>query len=182
MTFGEHHSSCEVIRRRIEALFDCGDACECDSTVVEHLNRCSSCHDYHRYLESVQQDLRSLPKIQFPDASLRAVLAQTVNVSSASNGGFYWRRWVKPLAAAAVLAIAVAIPWTTWQFQQAADQEQVRRAVSQARYVLGVTSGAFQRAEAAALEEIYGAHLSPALKRFQVDWATAPFSSSELGE
>jgi predicted anti-sigma-YlaC factor YlaD len=181
--WGEYSDDrCEQIRRSIDEQFDKGASDRVDAAVVDHLSECAACSQYRRRLNALEEDVRSLPSIPFPDEALQDVLAKTAETPSASTRRSLWRRWHRPLAAAAALALSVTIPWTAWRSHLSAQQKRVDEAVVQTRYVLGVTAGAFRRAETVAVEDLYGERLPRVLGRFKVDWATKPFSYIRLGD
>ncbi len=180
---GEHSDDrCQRVRRSIDEQFDHGTPDRMDAAVADHLSECTGCSRYRERLNALEEDLRSLPSIPFPDEALQDVLAGTVDTPPASTRYWTWRRWRRPFAAAAVLALSVTIPWTALRLRQSAQQERVDEAVVQIRYVLGVTAGAFRRAETVAVEDLYGERLPRVLGRFKVDWATKPFSYIRLGD
>jgi hypothetical protein len=153
-----------------------------DAAVADHLAECAACRQHRDRLNALKEDIRSLPRIPFPDEALRGVLATTVDAPSAATLHRVWRRRRRPLAAAAVLALLVTIPGTAWRLHLSAQQKRVDDAVVQARYVLGVTAGAFRRAETATVEDLYGERLPRVLGRFKVDWVTKPFGCIRLGD
>lgn len=181
--WGEYSDDrCERIRRSIDEQFDCGTPDRMDAAVADHLSECAACSQYRQRLNVLEEDMRSLPSISFPDEALQDVLAKTAGTPSAPTRRWTWRRWRGPLAAAAVLALSVTIPGAAWRLRLSAQQERVDEAVEQTRYVLGVTAGAFRRAESVAVEDLYGERLPRVLGRFKVDWATKPFSYIRLGD
>ncbi len=181
-TSDPQYGCCERTRRSIDERFDHGATDQPDAALADHLSQCQACSQYHQSLKALQQQMRSLPSIPFPNGSLEALLAETVDTARASMGWWSWRRWGRPLAAAAVIALCVTISWPAWQLHVAAEQKRVDQAVIQTRYVLGVTAGAFQRVETLAVDEIYVARLSGALERFNVDWSSKPFRYFRFGD
>jgi len=181
--WGEHiEDRCKQVQRSIDEQFDQGTPDCMDAGAADHLAECAACRQYRQRLNALQEDMRSLPSIPFPDEALQKVWARTVERLSASTPHPAWHRWQRPLAAAAVLALSVTIPWTAWRSHLSVQQKRVDEAVVQTRYVLGVTAGAFRRAETVAVEDLYGERLPRVLGRFKVDWATKPFSYIRLGD
>lgn len=173
---------CERIRRLIDEQFDRAAPDHMDAAVADHLSQCNACRQYHQRLKAFEEDMRSLPTVPFPKEALEAVLAETVDLATTATWQWSWRRWGRRLVAAAVLALSVTIPWTAWQLHLSAQQERIDEAVSQTRYVLGVTAGAFHRVETVAVDDVYGEHLSSALRRLNVVWSSKPFMYIRLGD
>ncbi len=176
------YGCCERMRRSIDEQFDHGAPDQPDAALADHLSQCQACSQYHQGLKALEQQMRSLPSIPFPNGSLGYVLAETVDTACTSIGWLSWRRWGRPLGAAALIALCVTVSWPTWQLHLAAEQERVDRAVMQTRYVLGVTAGALQRVETLAVDEIYVERLSGALERFNVDWSSKPLRYFRFGD
>ena len=179
----QRYESCERTRQAIDECFD-GDAAAqlSKASVAEHLSRCRVCRDYQTQLQAFEKELGSLPMIPFPEEALEAVFAQTVATDSGSMWRRPWLRWGNPLAAAAVLALCVTIPWTARRWGESLERERVARALVETRFVLGVTAEAFRRTESATIEDLYGKHLTGVMKRFRVDLLSKPFGFLGLGE
>lgn len=181
--WGEHSDDrCERVQRSIDEQFDRDAPDRMETAVADHLSECTACRQYCQRLNALEEDMRSLPSIPFPDEALQNVWAKSVDKLSASTRHSTWHRWRRPLAAAAALALAFSIPWTAWRLHLSTRQKRVDEAVVQTRYVLGVTAGALRRAETVAVEDLYGERLPRVLGRFKVDWVTKPFSCIRLGD
>ncbi len=176
------YGCCERMRRSIDEQFDHGAPDQPDATLADHLSQCKGCSQYQQGLKALEEQMRSLPAIPFPNEALEALLAETVDTACTSMRRRSWRLWGRPLAAAAVVALCVTISWPAWQLHLAAEQKRVDQAVMQTRYVLGVTVGVVQRVEALAVDEIYGERLFGALERFNVDWSSKPFRYFRFGD
>ena len=176
------YGCCERMRRSIDEQFDHGAPDQPDVTLVDHLSQCKACSQYHQRLKALEKQMRSLPPIPFPNEALEALLAETVDTHCTSMRWWSRRRWGRPLAAAAVIALCVTVSWPAWQLHLAAEQKRVDQAVMQTRYVLGVTAGAFQRVETLAVDEIYRQRLSGALERFNVDLSSKPIRYFRFGD
>ena len=141
----------------------------------EHLTECERCRDYRDDLLALRDGLRSLPLIPLSDGTLDEVLARTVGRDAAGRSVWFGRVGAIRFAAAAALAMGVLLPWFLLNQPNAAVREsEVRRAVVEAHYVLDVVAGALHRAEQAAVGEVLGGKLAPALHRLSFDWSNFP--------
>lgn len=149
-----------------------GDALDPDSAgwLSQHLKKCSDCRQAQEELKQIQQALRELKVTPFPEDAIDDVWDRTTRTHSR-------RAWTdrRALAAAAVLALAFfgvwqvgdrAVPEAEVAVADAGPSEaELARAAVEARYVLNLTATALRRSERAAIGEVMGKRVKPALER-----------------
>jgi anti-sigma factor RsiW len=149
-----------------------GDALDADSAdwLSRHLECCSECRQAQEELKQIQQALRELKVSPFPKDAIDEVWDRTTRTS----GRRAWTDW-RAVAAAAVVALAFlgiwqisnrTVPGTEVEIVEAAPSEaELARAEAEVRYVLNLTATALRRSERAAIEEVMGKRVAPALQR-----------------
>lgn len=169
-------AACEKVRRTIEErLDDIGVGDPQDRAVEEHLVACGCCRDYRDDMLAVRDALRTLPLIPLPDDALDAVLSQTVGSAPAGKSVPLRRFGLTRFATAAALVMGILVPWFLLNHPNAAVREsEINRAVVEAHYVLDVVVGALHRAERAAVGDVLGGRLAPAMQRVSFDWSNFP--------
>ena len=149
-----------------------GDVLERDRAewLDRHLEGCGECRQAEVELQQIQRALRGLAETPFPQDALEDVWDQTTR-----SGGRWARIDWRAIAAAAVLAVAFLGIWrASDRFMPGTEvavaepgpsDEELTRAAAEARFVLDLTATALRRSEKAAIEEIMGNRVSPALQR-----------------
>ena len=135
-----------------------------------HLQKCADCRRAEEELRQIQQALRGLSVDPFPQDALDEVWDRTTRTAGRRG----WADW-RAIAAAAVLALAFFGMWqvsdravTTTEVAVAEpgpSDAELARAVVEARYVLNLTATALRRSERAAIEEVVGKRVAPALRK-----------------
>jgi len=146
-----------------------------DGGLEQHLADCHPCREHRDNLLSVRQAVRTLPLLPLPDDALEAVFGRTVNdVAAGPSARFPGRRWVR-FATAAAIVMGVIVPWFVLN-RRNADVRAARadRAVAETRYVLNVVTGALNRAERVAVNEVLGGRVAEAVHRVSIDWSKFP--------
>ena len=168
--------ACDEVCRIIEEQLDgVRFADSHERSAEEHLAECDQCRDYRDDMLAVRDRLRSLPLIPLPDDALDAVLSRTVGGDPAGQPVRYRRVGLTRFATAAALVMGVLLPWFILNPPNTAVREsETNRAVVEAHYVLDVVAGALHRAERAALSDVLGGRLAPALQRVSFDWSNFP--------
>jgi anti-sigma factor RsiW len=149
-----------------------------------HLVDCAECRQAEVELQQIQQALRGLSASPFPEDALDEVWDRTTRTSGRTG----WIDW-RAIAAAAVLALAFLGIWQTKdQFMPAgevavvevdATDAELARAEAEARFVLNLTATALRRSEKAAIEEVMGKRVSPALQKIPLLLPGLPRRSGE---
>lgn len=144
-----------------------------------HLAVCRDCVDFAEEIDGVRDSLAGLADVPFPDDALREVWARTVEAEP------WWRRpwfpsaaWRPALTAVAAAAIAGAALWLAFDGGRtpapaSASQQEMARAVAEARYALALAGGAVRRSERAAVGKVLLGEVGPALERIPVRWPSA---------
>jgi hypothetical protein len=148
----------------------------------DHLAGCPGCRLAQRELAEIQRSLAELSPIPFPEVALHRVWDRT----SRSRGRGGWVDW-RGAAAAALLAAVLGGMWYAGKpdaTQPAAvaatpSEAELARAAIEARYVLRVASAALRRSERAAVEEVLGEHVAPALSKIPIEWPGPPSPQGE---
>ena len=123
----------------------------------------------------MRDGLRALPLIRLPDDEIDAVLSRTVGGDPAGQTVPLRRVGLTRFATAAALAMGVLLPWFILNRPNASVREsEVNRAVVEAHYVLDVVSNALHRAERAAVGDVLGGRVAPAIRRVSFDWSNFP--------
>lgn len=166
-----------------------GDVLASDSAdwLARHLEGCTDCRQAEAELRQVQQALRGLEVTPFPQDALEAVWNQTTRAGNRRA----WTDW-RAIAAAAVLALALLGIWQLTDRVMPVSQvvvaepgptdEELARAVAEARFVLNLTATALRRSERAAIEEVMGKRVTPALKRIPLLLPSPSGRSRESGK
>jgi anti-sigma factor RsiW len=149
-----------------------GDVLDADSAawLARHLEGCADCRQAEAELLQIQQALRGLEVTPFPQDALDDVWNQT----TLSGHRRAWIDW-RAIAAAAVLAVAILGIWRAGDrslpgtevavVEPGPNDEELARAAAEARFVLNLTATALRRSEQAAIGEVIGKRVSPALKK-----------------
>ena len=163
--------SCTRAVRYVHQRLD-GDVLDADSAdeLSQHLDRCGDCRQAQEELKQIQQALRELKASPFPQDAMDEVWDRTTR----ARGRRVWGDW-RAVAAAAVLALAFlgiwqvsnrTVPGTEVTVAEAALSEaELARAAAEARYVLNLTATALRRSERAAMGEVMGKRVAPALRK-----------------
>lgn len=169
-------AACDEVRRIIEERLDGVRFADSDGRAVEeHLAECGRCRDHRDDMLAVREGLRALPLIPLPDDALDAVLSRTVGGDPAGQTVPLRRVGLTRFATAAALAMGVLLPWFILNPPNAAVREsEVNRAVVEAHYVLDVVAGALHRAERAAVSDVLGGRIAPAMHSVSFDWSNFP--------
>ena len=135
-----------------------------------HLEGCAECRQAEVELQQIQQALRGLDVTPFPEDALDDVWDQTTR-SGNRRARIDWRA----IAAAAVLALAILGIWRAGDrsmpgaevavVEPGPGDEELARAAAEARFVLNLTATALRRSEQAAIGEVMGKRVSPALQK-----------------
>ena len=177
--------NCARATRYIHQRLD-GDAPDSASAdwLARHLEGCSDCRQAEVELQQIQQALRGLAGEPFPQDALDEVWSQTTR----SENRRAWIDW-RAIAAAAVLALALLGIWQVSDrfmpgnevavADAAPTNEDLARAAAEARFVLDLTATALRRSEKAAVEEILGKRVSPALQKIPMLLPGLPERSRE---
>jgi len=179
---------CRRARQIVHEILD-GDSPETESGrwLDRHLVRCTACRDFDADLRAVQDSLRKLPELRFPDAALEQVRARTLGEADRPQVP-RWRVEWRSFAAAAVLTAAA---FGLWQWNSPDDAEEppstvgmividparierdpayARRIAEETRRVLGLTSQVLRQTERAALRGVLVDQVAGALEKVPVDW------------
>jgi predicted anti-sigma-YlaC factor YlaD len=147
-----------------------------------HLAECAECRAYRDGLQGVQAALRALPELTLPDDALEAVWDRTTRAEAPSRVRVWVYGW-RGLAAAAVLTGVLIGLWAwvgndpivnggtlaeTQVTPGELTEEEIELAAEQVRLVLGLTGSALRRAEHAAVDQVLGGEVAPALKRLPI--------------
>lgn len=100
---------CEEVR---DELLRCDPrvlAGEGDSSVARHLRECGECRAVAEALLDGQRGLARTLDAEAADADVDEAVERALGATE-EDGGRHWRRWVVPLAAAAALVFALALP------------------------------------------------------------------------
>ena len=143
-----------------------------------HLAQCSACRERARELEELQRMLQALPAIPLRGEALERVWDRTVRAPRA-RGWFDWRG----AAAAAVLTALLGGLWYTVRppspargpaTDEVLSAAELARGAAEARYALSLASAALRRSERAAIGEVLGQRVAPALSKVPIEWPSAP--------
>ena len=163
-----------------------GDVLETDGAewLTRHLEGCDECRQAEVELQQVQRALRGLAATPFPEDALKDVWNRTTR----SGNRRAWTDW-RAIAAAAVLALAFLGIWQASDrftsgsqvavAERGPSDEELVRAAAEARFVLNLTATALRRSEKAAIEEVMGKRVSPALQRIPMLLPGLPERSRE---
>jgi anti-sigma factor RsiW len=149
-----------------------------------HLQGCADCRQAEEELQQIQQALGGLSVDPFPQDALDEVWDRTTRAS----GRRAWADW-RVIAAAAVLALAFfgiwqvsdrAVPANEIAVADAGPSDaELARAVVEARYVLNLTATALRRSERAAIGDVVGKRVAPALRKIPLLIPDRPERSRE---
>lgn len=163
--------SCARAVRNVHQRLD-GDVLDADGAdwLSQHLEKCADCRQAQEELEQIQQALRGLKASPLPQDAMDEVWDRTTR----APGRRVWADW-RTVAAAAVLVLAFlgiwqvsnrTVPGTEVTVAEATPSEaELTRAAAEARYVLNLTATALRRSERAAMGEVVGKRVVPALQR-----------------
>ena len=138
----DHHES--LIGDLVDGTLDGADRHQLEA----HLATCAACARLTEELLVVRRAARALPVMDLPPAAWARVSAAIKVESAAPQAPGRWRRFVLPLAAAAMLVAAIA-GTLTWrrQVQQAGAAQPVNRATASSAELMGSVEAEFQQAE-----------------------------------
>jgi predicted anti-sigma-YlaC factor YlaD len=156
---------------------------EQDDWLSRHLAGCADCRQADGQLRQIQQALQELSATTFPQDALEEVWDQTTR-TQAPRPWFGWRA----IAAAAVLALAFVGIWRVGfhmppepavvAVEERPTEAELARAEAEARFVLNLTATALRRTERAAIGEVVGERVTPALKRIPLLMPSGPEESN----
>lgn len=168
--------ACARARRAIQEALDGPLEAASQAAVDGHVAGCEACREYRDGMLALSDALRAAPGLRFPDGALEEVWDRTVRAEPTPRRGL-GRHW-RGLAAAAVVAGVLVGLWA-WvgpvtrpasgpSAEQLAElgmtHEEFDRALVEARLVLDLTGSAIKRTEHAALEQVLGGEVGPALR------------------
>jgi len=148
-----------------------------------HVSCCGECRDASVALAEIQRSLRALPAVPLPDEVLQRVWARTVR----AHGSRGWLGWRATAAAAVVTAVLgglwyagrTELPSAVATRERGPTDAELARAAEEARFVLHLTSAALRRTERAAIGEVLGRRVAPALSKIPIE---LPGASPQDGE
>jgi len=158
------------MRKTIQEWMD-GPVDARDARALEaHLAECESCREYRDEMLAMREALRSMPPHRFPDDALEQVWDRTVRSASARSRPRRWRLDWRPLAAAAVVTLALATVWLVGgrRPEPQYSQAEIAQAAAELRLVLGHTARTMRQAEAAAIGDVLVNEVAPALERIPI--------------
>jgi predicted anti-sigma-YlaC factor YlaD len=172
--------ACAKARRAIQEGLDGPVEAAARAAVDEHVAGCEACREYRDGMVALSDALRAAPELRFPDDALEQVWDRTVRAEPAPRSGLA-RHW-RGLAAAAVVTFVLVGLWA-WvgpvtpptsgpSAEQLAElgmtHEEFDRALEEARLVLNLTGSAIKRTEQAAVGQVLGGEVGPALRRLPI--------------
>jgi anti-sigma factor RsiW len=166
-----HDLHCARAIRYVHQRLD-GDTLDPESTgwLSRHLEGCGDCRQAQEELKQIQRALRELKVTPFPQDAMDEVWDRTTRTASRRA----WTDW-RALAAAAVVALAFFGIWQVGDrtapgaevavVEAGLSDAELARATAEARFVLNLTATALRRSERAAIGEVMGKRVTPALQR-----------------
>ncbi len=160
---------CAEARRAIQVALD-ADLMEAGERqhMEAHLAECADCREHDSEMRAIQHALRSLSPLELPDQALQEVWARTTRARQRTWGPS-WRNLAAVAAAALIVAVVGFMQWDG-QVSGVPTDEELRRAASDARVVLGLTSRALRRTEQVAFRDVLADEVSGALRRVPIEW------------
>jgi len=147
----------------------------------EHLVECEACREYRDGMLALSEALRAAPELSLPAAALEQVWDRTVRAEPSRRRGLA-RHW-RGLAAAAVVTGALVGLWA-WvdrptvpadpiaaELPEGMTREDLDRALEEMHLVLNLTGSAIKRTERAAVEQVLGGEVAPALRLLPIDFS-----------
>lgn len=158
---------CQRARQLAEERLDAALDHSSERLLDEHLASCADCRAYVEEAEELHGMLRGLPRLELPADALEEVFARTVGSERARRGRLRRARWVG-LAAAAVLFLALVVPWIARMPHQGRasapmSDTDLRAAAVQAEAVLGIAGRAINTGGARGVTTGFRNAVTPAL-------------------
>ncbi len=164
---------CAEARRAIQVALD-ADLMEAGERrhMEAHLAECADCREHDSEMRAIQHALRSLSPLELPDQALQEVWVRTTRAGqrpTQRTWGPSWRNLAAVAAAALIVAVVGVMQWDG-RVSGVPTDEELRRAASDARVVLGLTSRALRRTEQVAFRDVLADEVSGALRRAPIEW------------
>lgn len=182
MTERTRPETCEVFRDAIQDRLDGPIDAESAAALEDHLRRCGDCREAASGLGAVRSALRGMPSPPMPEEVRRAILARTVEAAVPDRAGRRagGRFWSAVAAAAVLLAIVAGVLWSDLRRDPGPSIAETERAEREARYVLSIASAALRRGERAAIHQVLGNEVAPAVRRIPLRWSDESRAESAL--
>jgi len=153
------------VRRLLQESMDWRLSAAEEQHLEAHLRTCRGCREYRRELLDLRTTLRGAALVAFPEDALESVWQKTVRAPESPRS---WARrlagW-KPLAAAAVLVLALLWPqFDVPREQPALSDADLDRLAADTRLVLLEACRALGRVERIATQEVLDARVGAVLR------------------
>jgi predicted anti-sigma-YlaC factor YlaD len=165
-------TGCAAIRESIQDGMDGPLSLERHQEVTFHLRACSECREYRDGLEVVRDALRLLPEIPFPADALDSVWSRTIRAGSRPEAARPRRLDWRIAAVAAATVTLLLLPSLFRPMTGSFTPNDLARAGNDTRRVLALAGEAIRKTRHAAVTQVLGAEVSPALRKIPIHWSS----------
>lgn len=144
-----------------------------------HRAACARCEARAQELDAVQYALREVEAPVFPETALHAVFRQTSRAPSARVARRARVGAAMRVAVAALVAGLGLVLWLVTWSPAGPSPAELAQAAAETRMVLGLTATALRGTERAAVRQVLGARVAPALRKLPVRWPEVTTSSGD---